>query len=376
VEDITSSLYYLHVEQPEDANLVAPPEFQVPDYRNPQPLGLDPPSLSTVPRKAVPGAAVPQRKPLFGTLAPIENYGSRQNMSAGNYSRQSGMLAPNLDPRQSLESSRYQTENMRPVLPSNRSPERARPMGTSLTLIRRDPASGAQWNVARIEDPPITEISSLTLNESAVKKKIGAPMYIDVTNPGYSKFLQSENADRPPLPSRPGDASARPNQTVTSSHPCVSETPTDSSNTFRRRLWMEGSQYASGGFGHRKNNSHDFNSGRPDSRGSYDGSRDGYSFDNRPAASPSFLTRDDQTFSTIQVSDRPTSFRGYVFTSPWDGRCEFATSAGGGTLKVGVNAGLPLAQANKLAVSTYHSWSARSTASSHARQRTSIQLAK
>lgn len=372
VEDITSSLYYLHVEQPEDADLVAPPEFQVPDYRNPQPLGLDPPPLSTVPRKAVPGATgVPQRKPVLGTLAPIANYGSRQNVSAGNYSRQSGMLTPNLDARQSLESSRYKAENMRPALPSNRSPERARPMGTSLTLIRRDPASGAQWNVARIEDPPIAEISSSTLNDSAVKKKIGAPMYIDVTNPGYSKFLQSENADRPPLPSRPSDTSARPDQTATSSHSCISEiseTATDSSNTFRRRLWMEGSQYASGGFGHRKNSSHDFNSGRPDSRGSYDASRDSYSFDNRPAASPSFLTRDDQTYSTIQISDRPTSFRGYAFTSPWNGRCEFTTSAGGGTLKVSVNAGLPLPQANILAVSAYHSWSARSTTSSHACQ--------
>jgi hypothetical protein len=363
VEDITSSLYYLHVEQPEDANLVAPPEFQVPDYRNPQPLGLDPP-LSTVPRKAVPGAnGVPERKPVLGTLAPIENYGSRQNVNAGNYSRQSGMLAPHLNPRQSFEGSRHQAENLRPMFPSNRSPGRSRPMGTSLTLIRRDPASGAQWNVARIEDPPIAEISSSTLNESAVKKKIGAPMYIDVTNPGYSKFLQSENADRPPLPSRPSDVFARPNQTVTSSHPHLSEAATDSSNTFRRRLWMEGSQYTSGGFGHPKNNSHDFNSGRPDSRGSYDAPRDGYSFENRPAASPSFLTRDDQTYSTIQISDRPTSFRGYVFTSPWNGRCEFTTSAGGGTLKVGVNAGLPLPQANILAVSAHYSWSARSTCS-------------
>jgi hypothetical protein len=48
------------------------------------------------------------------------------------------------------------------------------------------------------------------------------------------------------------------------------------------------------------------------------------------------LTREDQTYSTIQVSDRPTSFRGYVFTSPWNGRCEFVTGAGGGSLKVSI----------------------------------------
>jgi hypothetical protein len=340
-EDITSSLYFLHVEQPEDANLVASPQFQEPDYQEQSPsINHHPlPPVPAVQRKAIPGVtSLPPRKPVSSTLAPVQNYESRQNVNAGNYSQQPGTLAPN---RQLLEDSRSQRDNYHPNYTPNRSPERSKPSGTSLTLIRRDPASGAQWNVARIEDPCLTEISSAAFDDPGYKKKIGAPMYIDVTNPGYSKFLQSENMDRPALPSRPSKLSAQSHRIGATLQPQIpmrhsEHQATESANVFRRRLWMEGSQYASGGFGHRKNGSHDFNSARPDSRGSYDTRADGSFVDDRPMPSPSFLTRDDQTYSTIQVSDRPTSFRGYVFTSPWNGRCEFVTGAGGSSLKVSV----------------------------------------
>jgi hypothetical protein len=319
-EDITSSLYFLHVEQPEDANLVAAPQFQEPDYQVQRTAGTNMPSAPLVQRKAVPGATgPPARKPVSGTLASVDAFGNRQNVSAGKYSQKSGMLAPDSNTRPSFDSPQYQKENHRPAYPTNTSFESPRPTSTSLTLIRRDPASGAQWNVARIEDPSIVDVSSS--NEPGSKRKMGAPMYIDVTNPGYSKFLQSENSRRPT-----SGAALQPQQPISQPGNQV----IDSQNVFRRRLWMEGSQYTSGGFGHRKNSSYDFSAGRPGSRGSYDARMDG------PAPSPSFLTRDDQTYSTIQVSDRQTSFRGYVFTSPWNGRCEFITGGGGGSLKVSI----------------------------------------
>jgi hypothetical protein len=317
-EDITSSLYFLHVEQPEDANLVAAPQFQEPNYQAQRDPATNTATAPVVQRKAVPGTTAPPiRKPISSTLAPVDNFGSRQNVNAGNYSQKVGMLAPGSNPIGSSDSSQYQGENRRPAYPTNRSFERPRPGGTSLTLIRRDPASGAQWNVARIEDPPTTDVSSL--NEPGFKRKIGAPIYIDVTNPGYSKFIQSENS---------GIAQPQNPMIQTGSQAI------DSQNVFRRRIWMEGSQHTNGGFGHRKNSSYDFNTGRPGSRGSYDARTDRSSLENRPMPSPSFLTREDQSYSTIQVSDRQTSFRGYVFTSPWNGRCEFITGSGGGTLKV------------------------------------------
>jgi hypothetical protein len=335
VEDITSSLYFLHVEQPEDANLVAPLQFQEPYYQEPQSTATatSGPSAPTIQRKAVQGAVGPHtRKPVAGTLAPIENFGSTQNVNAGNYAQQSGMLAADFVPRRSYDSSRHQGENYQPAHPVNRSPERPKRVGTTLTLIRRDPASGAQWNVARIEDPSIEEVSSSTLSESGSKKRMGAPLYIDITNPGYSKFLQSDNVGMPMSMDVPSDAFVRSYQP--GDVPQSQSQSTDSPNIFRRRLWMEGSQYTNGGFGHRKNSSYDFSSARPGSRGSYDARTGGSSRDTQPGLSPSFRTRHDQTYDSIQISDKQTSFRGYVFTSPWNGRCEFITGGGGGSLKV------------------------------------------
>jgi hypothetical protein len=339
-EDITSSLYFLHVEQPEDMDLVTPPAFQEPDYRGPHQQTSNIPPLPVVQRKAVPGppAGTPSRKPLSGPLGPVNDFENRQNVRAGNYGQQPSMLAPDYNARRSLDPTQHQRENQG-LLPSpRRSPERPRAAGTSLTLIRRDPASGAQWNVARIEDPTNLEVSSSTLNDSSIRKSTGAPMYINVTNPGYSKFLHSEDTGRPDLHNQLSELSVRSSRPGTALPAAM---PTSQSgdladtafqNTFRRRLWMEGSQYSNGGFGHRKNSSYDMNSGRPGSRGSYDARVGGHPTGTNQA--PAFLSRDDQAYSTIQVSDRPTSFRGYVFNSPWNGRCEFITGAGGGSLKV------------------------------------------
>jgi hypothetical protein len=329
--DVQSSLYFVHVEQPEDFRLIDPPDSQEPDYSDQRQTSSNPGLVPVVQRKAIPGAsgiaaAPPMRKPVPGTLAPINNYANKQNINAGIYSQRPGVLGPDYNPRRSFDSSQYQQENQRPTPSPRRLSENPRCSSPSLTLIRRDPASGAQWNVARIEDPAVLDISS-TANDSKTKKKTGAPMYIEVFNPGYSKFLHSDNTGKPPLPSRDTGLSARSFQAGQTQIPDAQrETQLSmSENIFRRRIWMEGSQHAGAGFGHRKNSSYDGNTIRPDSRGSYAG---------QAQPPPSFLTNENQTYGSIEVSDRPTSFRGYVFTSPWNGRCEFVTGAGGGSLKV------------------------------------------
>jgi hypothetical protein len=184
-EDIQSSLYFLHLELPEDANLVVPPDYREPDYLEQPPGFSSQPLGPALQRKAVPGTssnrdagAPPVRKPVSGTLAPISNPGNIHNINAGNYSQRPGMLAPHYSSRRSFDSTQYRGEDERPTVPPRRSYDRSRPVGTSLTLIRRDPASGAQWNVARIEDPAILEVASSTISQQGAKKKIGAPMYI------------------------------------------------------------------------------------------------------------------------------------------------------------------------------------------------------
>lgn len=347
-EDIQSSLYFVHVEQPEDAHLIDPSQYQESDYSDARRTLPNQSSAAPVQRKAIPSVpnrnsgGATSRKPIPGTLAPIAGLENRQNMNAGNYSQRPGMLAPGFDLRRSFDASQSRQQSERPYEVPRRASESSQRNGTTLTLIRRDPASGAQWNVARIEDPPILEISSLTSNDPRSRKKMGAPMYIEVLNPGYSKFLHSENTSRPSLDNCnsnvPVQADVRaPQQPQTRLQaPQSSPQASVNENIFRRRLWMEGTQNMAGNFGHRKKNSYDCTTQRPGSRGSYSGQADSMSWDPsaQPQPAPSFLSREDQAYSTIQVSDKQTSFRGYVFNSPWNGRCEFITGAGGGSLKV------------------------------------------
>ncbi|KAH6643942.1 hypothetical protein C7974DRAFT_10539 [Boeremia exigua] len=329
-EDITSSLYFVHVEHPHDTNLINYSGFQ--DSNHPDDASRG--AASFIQRKAVPGlpAVAPARKPVPGTLSPIADFDNRQNASAGQYAHRPEMLSAAYEPRGSYDSSRLQTENGLPPTQPRRPEGSTRPTGISLTLIRRDPSSGAQWNVARIDDPTIAEISSVGLSEAAARRKPGAPMFIEISNPGYSKFLHSDVDERPSLPTRTSDLSVRSYQTSnTSPYPTPDRCPepsSRSSSVFRRRLWMEGS-HLGGGFGHRKSGSYDRTPSRPTSRGAHD---DAPSI-HQPLPSPSFLTREDQAYGTLQVSERQSNFRGYVFTSPWNGRCEFITGASGGTLK-------------------------------------------
>jgi hypothetical protein len=300
-------------------------------------------------RKAMPSSAMsagmpaaPKRKPLPGTLAPATDFNNMQNINAANYSQRSpGMLSSDYNARRSEDSIRYQGENDRSIPLPRRPSEQASSADVSLTLIRRDPASSAQWNVASIKDSSVLEVSSSTLGTSETKKRTGAPVYIEITNPGYSKFLNmSQDGVMPYLASRNSDLSVRSNYPGYSPQAPI---PVASGNTqmeeqenvFRRRLWLEGTKYSKSSFGHRKTHSNELSIGRQTPRSSLEShQREKSSVDLRTPGAPTLLSPDDRTYSTIQVSEKQSSFRGYVFMSPWNGRCEFITGAGGGSLKV------------------------------------------
>ncbi|KAK5137190.1 hypothetical protein LTR08_000695 [Meristemomyces frigidus] len=168
----------------------------------------------------------------------------------------------------------------------------------TLTLIRRNPASSEQWNVACIHDPPVHEVSSTALlNPSSARrtKKNGAPLYLDITNPGYGQFIDRE---------RPQSRAS------TSTQSSDGEPPPE--GTFRRRLYMPGSHHAEHGYVHRKLGSMD-----PGSSGDMRRTlRDPVSSD-RHSSSPTWDKRS----------------KSYSFTSPWEGKCEFSTGATGKSLK-------------------------------------------
>lgn len=179
-------------------------------------------------------------------------------------------------------STEFRRENR--LTPDSESTQDDGPAVASLTLIRRDPGSGAQWNVAKITDPPAHEVSSASLGDAGAyrAKRAGAPLFVDISNPGYSKFIHFDHA--------------RP----TSSH-STDTTPTildgQSDGVFRRRVWMDGSRFADHSYTHRK---------QPSTSSSHRNSR-----------------------SSLHIGPK-----GYSFRSPWGGKCEFATGVAGRSLKV------------------------------------------
>nr|OQO30092.1 hypothetical protein B0A51_02654 [Rachicladosporium sp. CCFEE 5018] len=157
----------------------------------------------------------------------------------------------------------------------------------SLTLIRRDPTIGEQWNVAGIVDPLIEEVSSSTTLDPNLKRKVkrsGAPLFLDITNPGYLQFV-----------STPADRAKSRNSTSTTS--TDDEPPPE--GTFRRRLYMPGSKYADHRYSH--------------------------------GGVSSLQVPGMQDERSPPIMDRRSKL--YSFLSPWDGRCEFSTSAGGTSLR-------------------------------------------
>lgn len=177
------------------------------------------------------------------------------------------------------------------------------PQPGSLTLIRRDPSSNEQWNVASIHDPPMHEVSSAALrNPSAAKrtKRGGAPVYLDISNPAYAQFIGADRAES--------------RNSTASSHSSDSDPPPE--GVFRRRLYMPGSQYGEHVY----------------SRSSRPHSGFGSSGDASTMRQTIRSSADMSTVSPAPAVDDKKG-KGYTFTSPWDGRCEFATGSAGRSLK-------------------------------------------
>jgi hypothetical protein len=189
--------------------------------------------------------------------------------------------------------------------------------GTCLTLIRRDPSSNQQWNVAEITDPPVFDISSDTQGT----KKIGQPIYISISNPGYAKF------DKSTLPRRSLDESVEIPRTPSAASSAESAVQT-SDATFHRRLWMQGSTFSSNFSRHQKSIS-------ADSLPPYDPSTPRLPNLSARTSSDSSRPSLEPRMHTISLTGAERSkTKNYTFLSPWHGgRCEFSTSGIGGSLR-------------------------------------------
>ncbi|KAF7181661.1 hypothetical protein CNMCM7691_000958 [Aspergillus felis] len=166
--------------------------------------------------------------------------------------------------------------------------------GFHITLIRRDPTHGSQWNVATIST---SKTDSTTVD-------------IEVSTPGYNRFLAQ---DEPfslqslgiNLPSD-GQSLSSSIKFPTQSQPETRSQDPSQPRKFRRQLCVSRPQHH-----------------RDDSRGSLDMPPNRASLDTFPG-SP---TRPHQQAHSKLKSGY------YTFTSPWNGICTFSTSVNGRSLK-------------------------------------------
>ncbi|TQS38881.1 hypothetical protein Golomagni_00607 [Golovinomyces magnicellulatus] len=164
-----------------------------------------------------------------------------------------------------------------------------------VTIVRRDPSSGAQWNVGTIFGHPVIEEEQKRRQNSLLAKKPYYDMTLSLTTPGYIRFKNQNFVDSETPPQAPRNSMLGIQ---------------GSRYSFDRKLLMEGSSFWSRASAQRRRAISDFSERYRKSSG----------FQSPRIADNSPDSKDYQG-------------KGYVFTSPWGGRCKFLTGSGGRSLR-------------------------------------------
>jgi hypothetical protein len=167
-------------------------------------------------------------------------------------------------------------------------PESARTF--SITVIRRDPSSGAQWNIGEV----IGE-QELTPVKPSHSKKPYFDISVHLSTPGYTQFRVPQTKFNLP--------SGNP--------PSMPETLHEELPGFHRKIRMEGSNFWD----------------RPKERMRSQSDVSGIIDPLRRRSDNFGLTEPNSN------NNNDTGTKGYTFTSPWGGRCKFSTSNSGRTLR-------------------------------------------
>lgn len=184
----------------------------------------------------------------------------------------------------------------------------------SITIIRRDPSSGAQWNVGTLVGEEQTE------SISPVSRRQYFDISIHLSTPGYGQFKHSPLSqvyDKSRI--GVGKSSPAPNLlSVPNNKTAKSCDPATSGPGFVRQLCMEGSSFWTRTRQHKRSQS--------DTTGK--GSTTGGINNNAVRGSQ------DEPFRDHDIEGPSDSEpKGYVFTSPWGGRCKFSTGSSGKNLR-------------------------------------------
>lgn len=195
----------------------------------------------------------------------------------------------------------------------------------SLTLIRRDPSSGQQWNVGKIAS---FQLEDLDLTDDEKHHQASPSIQIHLETSGYAKFrgmpAGSEVGLRGSLDLRPGSSSS------TARHFPHVPTVIPASGAFERQVKMTYSPSFTAGLRRHFRTRNSVDEGRPNSPVKCPGHvREG-----SEASIGSFGGDFDGSDAPVITQPAPgLKSRGYMFYSPWNGRCEFVTGTAGRTLK-------------------------------------------
>ncbi|KAI8962057.1 hypothetical protein F5Y11DRAFT_324114 [Daldinia sp. FL1419] len=391
-EDVANSFYYVHLNTPEDEALVPPPGQSKPSS-SPRTSGESSRSGNQIHRKPVPGTsslassridenaqalptgkenqagagsvqfptrpAIPQpgssaplserpppsqfatptspiqRKPLGPkpsnvesperNLPPMPVYSQSPDYQAGSNTDYPPLLPirPSEPPTLQQLTDQYATPNGDGRSPSPKSP--IRPFTPfSLTLIRRDPSSGQQWNVGKVASYQL-ENPELISDDRHHQPSPSISIHLETS--GYAKFrgmpTHPTGDIRSSIDVRPGSASS-------GSRLQRHEVHGPASNTFERQVVMSYSKSFAANLRekfHNRSRSEEERLGLPAIQTQH----------GRHSSQGSIMSfGGDFDGSDAPVITQPApglKARGYVFHSPWGGRCEFVTGNAGRSLR-------------------------------------------
>ncbi|KAI0395638.1 hypothetical protein F5Y17DRAFT_422470 [Xylariaceae sp. FL0594] len=362
-EDVASSLYYVHLQTPEDEVLLSPTQSW--KTSSPRSSGEGPRTQPHIQRKPLPVTAVdvppagkenvnlgvPARKPVPGSATPTGLPPDYRLSTSPPYTRSVlGNTRPLVvEPAQSSNVPRAplhelnRIEEQQPPLPPRHGngpahadiavttrvalPNKKRPFTPfSLTLIRREPTSGQQWNVGKIasfqlEDPDSVDDGKYSQHSPSIQ--------IHLETSGYAKFrglpVGSETTLGTSLDLRPGSASSANNLHVpgllTGSSP---------SGAFERQVKMVYTPSFTATLKNRLRR----RSSLDEDRSISPVKRPGHGRHASQASIGSFGGDFDGSDAPVITHPAPgLKPRGYMFYSPWNGRCEFVTGNAGRSLR-------------------------------------------
>ncbi|KAI8630784.1 hypothetical protein F5Y19DRAFT_33731 [Xylariaceae sp. FL1651] len=206
-------------------------------------------------------------------------------------------------------------------------PTKRRPFSPfSLILIRRDPSSGQQWNVGKIAS---FQLENPELIDEAKHHQPSPSVQIHLETSGYAKFrgmpAGSEVGLRGSLDLRPGSSSSATKLQL----PDI-PTGMPASGAFERQVKMAYSPSFTANLRQRFRSRSLVDEGRPSSPVQ----RPGHDRHGSQASIGSFGGDFDGSDAPVITQPAPgLKPRGYIFYSPWNGRCEFVTGNAGRSLK-------------------------------------------